>query len=955
MLTECARYKELKRGRTARKHKGEDAWRWAQFVSIADEGTEARKRECLAPITKASGFWGVDKVQHYGFANEGWKFCKNLGTTATRNPGWEEFRTKQNQLTLANKGCKDSMNPVSLSNLQIIQVWPHREDHQIKRGAEFVVLKYQPVSTSELPAEHAFDKYGLIVLSKYIDAERSPVEGTACRMAMETVQLGSEETSSFEDADSRSSSLQPRSVIQASGPSASSSPASPTPLQLPETSEVPSNRPTSSENASSTSLSSLPSTRPSTSTHSPVSTDTNESWHTELNILAAPLRKSQRLNSVSKPSYSCIPSKTRTERSNPERLSTRDQIKVRGADEGHCSCSNKISTTFLRAIEGSQQMSGFEDITKYLDDEAQQDLCLNHLRMYASWARVSMLRQRASQSPLLKTPARPVTDLRDNARCFMSLKRRLSLPISSNNSNTLFEEHPSKRWRDMDIHIGRESGSRAKQLHVTDDSTRTPSVGSNVADPRPHSPTINRTATCNTAHQAVSCSDSTPDVLDFDDFRKRYLADTTASIEQSILDVRRTIDEFANLPKQSRLREELPRYYEILKSAIPPKVLSYADFTSLRTLPTNAILLATMEEAALVLMQGPLRIPILVPSRFRQDFIHKTTIGTFLQEHHMGHWIMVQDYAKPIGKGDVRQMQKAEFVEKYFNPRHYPLNCLDLAGTAPNPDPPCYVRIPSLHLLGKVAAGGHGGKMHYMRNNDLAASQSFMLLAKAGAWSMPHIDRSGVLSSVEGIEGKKLWLTWTALTIEELEAYDESAADAPRAYQEAPPSRSNDEAFTKWQQNYASAPRIHPIAPLIDAGDVYLQPSGGLHSPYSFTNVLMHGTMHWDSRDIERIMQLAMLETHHRPVTNEDEPNDFYHLMQRAMYKMREDRSSTASGGFEWPESNGKTKSEELFEVRSYQDGLNHTNVIARNGKHATRAPKIGNRYFEAASAKASA
>jgi hypothetical protein len=85
-------------------------------------------------------------------------------------------------------------------------------------------------------------------------------------------------------------------------------------------------------------------------------------------------------------------------------------------------------------------------------------------------------------------------------------------------------------------------------------------------------------------------------------------------------------------------------------------------------------------------------------------------------------------------------------------------------------------------LLKRVAARGYGGKMHYMRKSDLAASQSFVLLAKAGAWSMPHIDRSGVLSSVEGIEGKKLWLTWTGLAIEELRAYDESAADSPRAY-----------------------------------------------------------------------------------------------------------------------------------------------------------------------------
>tara|TARA_R110002003_G_scaffold1365_1_gene22919 strand:- start:74 stop:1117 length:1044 start_codon:yes stop_codon:yes gene_type:complete len=280
MLTECAQYQELRAGRMKSKDKGADADRWAHFASIADVSTGLRVNDCTPPITKASGFWGKDKVLHYMFAREGWKYCKMLGTTASRNPDWKQFRMKQNQLTLANKYCKDSLNPISLSNLKFIQDWHRCGDHSMKRGKDFVILEYQAVSTSDLSAEYAFDKYGLVVLKKFIDAEQLSVESPASWMVTETVQLASEEGSSIEDADNSLPSLSLRlgSDIPASRLIASSSPistpsllttASPTPGQLPELNEGPSNRPTSSENASSTGLSSLPSTKPSSPTQSP--------------------------------------------------------------------------------------------------------------------------------------------------------------------------------------------------------------------------------------------------------------------------------------------------------------------------------------------------------------------------------------------------------------------------------------------------------------------------------------------------------------------------------------------------------------------------------------------------------------------------------------------------------------------------------------------------------------
>jgi hypothetical protein len=77
----------------------------------------------------------------------------------------------------------------------------------------------------------------------------------------------------------------------------------------------------------------------------------------------------------------------------------------------------------------------------------------------------------------------------------------------------------------------------------------------------------------------------------------------------------------------------------------------------------------------------------------------------------------------------------------------------------------------------------------------------------------------------------------------------------------------------------------------------------------------MHGTMHWDSRDIGRIMEFSMLETTHRTVTNEDQPNDFYHLLQRGIYKMMEDKEGVSC--FQWPDDVTKEKTCRLFEVCS--------------------------------------
>ncbi|PSN59240.1 hypothetical protein BS50DRAFT_580116 [Corynespora cassiicola Philippines] len=53
MLAECARYKEAKRGWSNKRDPDTNTKKWQRFVDIASMGA-SRKRECLAPLTKAS-------------------------------------------------------------------------------------------------------------------------------------------------------------------------------------------------------------------------------------------------------------------------------------------------------------------------------------------------------------------------------------------------------------------------------------------------------------------------------------------------------------------------------------------------------------------------------------------------------------------------------------------------------------------------------------------------------------------------------------------------------------------------------------------------------------------------------------------------------------------------------------------------------------------------------------
>ncbi|ORX92460.1 hypothetical protein BCR34DRAFT_526814, partial [Clohesyomyces aquaticus] len=139
------------------------AKQWEQFVGVANSGAELRK-PCLAPLTKAIAHWGRSVVTHYGCPFAGEKYCKVLGTAASRNPSWSEAFIELNQLILrrinlpGRRSQQPSANPVHLIDLQDLKAWQDQTEF-VKNGTPLV---YHAVSSSDIPDSHTIDVYGLL-------------------------------------------------------------------------------------------------------------------------------------------------------------------------------------------------------------------------------------------------------------------------------------------------------------------------------------------------------------------------------------------------------------------------------------------------------------------------------------------------------------------------------------------------------------------------------------------------------------------------------------------------------------------------------------------------------------------------------------------------------------------------------------------------------------------------
>jgi hypothetical protein len=429
MLQESTSYRENKSSWANGTGPDTDAKQWEQFVSIAESGAKVKK-QCLAPLTKASAFWGNDKVRHYGWASKGWGYCKVLGTAVARSPDWTDALVKLNQLLLgriaAGHCLKACANSIELIDLEQLKAWPDQTDFEKSRHGH--ILKYQGVTDSDLPDGYGFDQYGLVVRAEF-----------ACQPATH--------------ANTQSTVDKPQPLDQAVEHARASTTVSSYPvgansdgLVSSPTSAFPNIRTTSNSALSSplSSLGSTPATSPDPALYgsSPASEEDASMPHlppsaktattSDSNTASASLQTSNRLRSCPTQSYTLSDSRTRktntSTRPHPVRSKKAAGLLEPKPSTG-CSCLDTVDSEFLSAIDRKAQANTVEEIEIATRYGAEQELlCDEHTRKYAMWVTTMLCHQRSNDTVTSQTPKRLAPDLWKSVPSTVTKRRRLSLP-----------------------------------------------------------------------------------------------------------------------------------------------------------------------------------------------------------------------------------------------------------------------------------------------------------------------------------------------------------------------------------------------------------------------------------------------------------------------------------------------------------------------------------------------
>ena len=178
MSEECKEYRSKKLKGWSKEVSTEiDAENWHRFIGIAREGDAIRK--CLPPLRKVSAAWGRAKVQRYGWAYRGEKYCKTLGTAVSMVPDWSEAVHKLNQLMKrrtmmdGRRPFRVAVNPIDQVDLENLKRWPHKDPYIKSNDHEKVLLEYRELTDEDLPEDCGFDEYGLMVRKEFATTARA--------------------------------------------------------------------------------------------------------------------------------------------------------------------------------------------------------------------------------------------------------------------------------------------------------------------------------------------------------------------------------------------------------------------------------------------------------------------------------------------------------------------------------------------------------------------------------------------------------------------------------------------------------------------------------------------------------------------------------------------------------------------------------------------------------------
>ncbi|KIW21853.1 uncharacterized protein PV07_12726 [Cladophialophora immunda] len=340
--------------------------------------------------------------------------------------------------------------------------------------------------------------------------------------------------------------------------------------------------------------------------------------------------------------------------------------------------------------------------------------------------------------------------------------------------------------------------------------------------------------------------------------RRRRRALTELAAQRCCDQIRRQL---SDLPQGghglTRLEKELPQYECEFLRRLPGDPITYEEYAAVdwESHATDTdfrykYVVCSSEEAHKILQAGTPAIPLLIPGEdspgrvlTRDEYLRYLSTKPTIDVHKYD--TRVDETGKYLLP---EKMKSADAMRVFQNQEGWPVNFLNLDLYKQNEIPPCIANIPAFSILRDTREQNQSGKRSRSQPSDLSSCVGFQIFGKTGVFSLPHRDHHGVITTVLCEEGEKLWLIYPELTDEELHT---------------------------WAIGLDIAPRPAPYAIYLSPGDLLIQPPGRVHAPYSITDVLMTGTMHWDSRNMVRVLLLSLYERDHPKITNEEPAREF--------------------------------------------------------------------------------
>jgi hypothetical protein len=300
---------------------------------------------------------------------------------------------------------------------------------------------------------------------------------------------------------------------------------------------------------------------------------------------------------------------------------------------------------------------------------------------------------------------------------------------------------------------------------------------------------------------------------------------------------------------------------------------------------SNVFLFMSVAEAKASVAGGRLRVSIVVPKDLDLSSRPLLDVESHPAKIAQLDTLQVHDIDEPRTGGFVLPVNRAAAaVVADLKRSDKVINVLDMSQSSSSAIPTFVDGAPGWDLL-RWAHGNNISKQKVSAASDLVNSSQFQLVASNGAWSMPHIDRFGVITSVRVEHGEKLWLSW--------------------------PSRS-----TLALQRFALSgqPVGTGFLVYLRQGYTLMQPAGTPHAPYAgpySDYCFMTGNMFTPSQNVDRQIQCLEAEawSKHEIIDEEPAPETFS-VLSFWDRMMRE--KSTA---WPWPSQDGQKDFKKAFKV----------------------------------------